>query len=338
MLKPYLNKVLDGQNLSESEMDSLLVLLTGSEVSFAQAGAILAALRMKGESVSELVGGAQMLRRKATFIDCGGREVVDIVGTGGDGGISFNISTTSSLVAAGAGVPIAKHGNRAVSGKCGAADVLAELGFNLEVSVAAMENSICEYGIGFMFAQKMHPILAKVGPLRRELGVRSIFNMLGPLCNPAGATRMVLGVFDNRLTELFAGALQGLGVKHALVVHGNDGLDEISCCDSTRVSELKDGKISSYEIYPEMLLGETFDLSEIAGGDIADNAAILQAVLTGEERGACRSVVLLNAAAACYVGGLADSLADGICLAEKAIDEGKAVEKLQILIRESKIA
>lgn len=147
---------------------------------------------------------------------------------------------------------------------------------------------------------------------------------------------MVVGVFDNRQTELFAGALQGLGVKHALVVHGNDGLDEISCCDTTRVSELKDGKISSYEIYPEMLLGETFELSEIDGGDIAQNAAILQAVLSGEERGACRSVVLLNAAAACYVGGLADSLADGLRLAERAIDEGRAAEKLQILIQESK--
>jgi len=338
MLKPYLEKVLSGQDLSNTEMDALLELLTGNEVSFAQAGAILAALRMKGESVSELIGGAQMLRRNGTFIDCGGREVVDIVGTGGDGGISFNISTTSALVAAGAGVVIAKHGNRAVSGKCGAADVLAELGFNLEVTPAAMENSISEHGIGFMFAQKLHPKFARVAPLRRELGIRTIFNMFGPLCNPAGATRMVVGVFDNRLTELFAGALQGLGVKHALVVHGNDGLDEISCCDTTRVSELKDGRITSYEIYPEMLLGETFELSEIAGGDSRQNAAILKSVLNGEDCGARRAIVLLNAAAACYVAGLADSLADGIHLAEKSIDEGKAAEKLRILIQESRTA
>ncbi|MFA6929004.1 MAG: anthranilate phosphoribosyltransferase [Lentisphaeria bacterium] len=335
MLKPYLNKVLSGQDLSNSEMDALLELLTHNEVSFAQAGAILAALRMKGESVSELIGGAQMLRRNATFIDCGGREVVDIVGTGGDGGISFNISTTSALVAAGAGVVIAKHGNRAVSGKCGAADVLAELGFNLDVTAHAMENSICEHGIGFLFAQKLHPKFSKVAPLRRELGIRTIFNMFGPLCNPAGATRMIVGVFDNRLTELFAGALNGLGIKHALVVHGNDGLDEISCCDTTRVTEVKDGRLKSYEIFPEMLLDETFEIEEIAGGEPPRNAAILQAVLSGEEQGACRAVVLLNAAAACYVAGLADSLVDGIKLAEQSIDQGKALEKLHVLIQES---
>ncbi len=335
MLKSYLDKVLARQDLTNSEMDDLLELLTSSDVSLAQAGALLAALRMKGESVSELLGGAQMLRRNATFIDCGGREVVDIVGTGGDGGISFNISTTSAIVAAGAGVVIAKHGNRAVSGKCGAADVLAELGFNLEVAPAAMENSICEHGIGFMFAQKLHPKFAKVAPLRRELGIRTIFNMFGPLCNPAGATRMVVGVFANNLTELFAGALNGLGVKHALVVHSNDGLDEISCCDTTRVTELKDGRLKTYELYPEMLLGDSYDLMELAGGDAARNAAILQAVLRGEDRGACRAVVLLNAAAACYVAGLADSIADGITLAEKSIADGKAEEKLAVLIQGS---
>lgn len=335
MLRDYLQKVMARQDLSAMEMDALLEQLTGSDVSFAQAGAILAALQMKGESVSELVGGAEMLRRHATFIDCGGREVVDVVGTGGDGGVSFNISTTSAIVAAGAGVVIAKHGNRAVSGKCGAADVLAELGFDLAVSPAAMETCICTHGIGFMFAQKMHPHLGKVAPLRRELGIRTIFNMLGPLCNPAGATRMVVGVYAARLTELYANALQALGVKHAMVVHGNDGLDEISCCDTTRVTELKDGRVRSYEIYPEMLLGESYDMADIAGGDAARNAAILRSVVGGEDHGAPRAVVLLNAAAACYVAGRAKDLAEGIKMATESIDSGAAMAKLETLLAES---
>lgn len=335
MLKKYLNKVLNGQDLACIEMETILEALCGDEVSFAQAGALLAALRMKGESVSELVGAAQMLRRSATFIDCGARETVDIVGTGGDGGISFNISTCSAFVAAGAGLALAKHGNRAVSGLCGAADVLAELGFNLEVSASTMEQSIVENGIGFLFAAKMHPKFGKVAPLRKELGVRTIFNMLGPLCNPAGASRMVVGVFNQQLTELFAAALKELGVKHALVVCGNDGLDEISCCDTTRVSELKDGVIKNYEIYPELLLGESFSPEEIAGGEAIVNARILRDVLEGRERSACRAVVLLNAGAACYVGGIAQSIQDGIKLAEKSIDEGKAAEKLEVLIKES---
>ncbi len=336
MLRKYLQKVMAHQDLSVLEMDALLEKLTGSEVSFAQAGAILTALQMKGESVSELVGGAEMMRRHATFIDCGGREVVDLVGTGGDGGISFNISTTSALVAAGAGVVIAKHGNRAVSGKCGAADVLAELGFDLAVSPAAMEACICTHGIGFMFAQKMHPVMGKAAPLRRELGIRTIFNMLGPLCNPAGATRMVVGVYEARLTELYANALKALGVKHAMVVHGNDGLDEISCCETTRVTELKDGSLRSYEIYPEMFLGESYDIADIAGGDPAQNAAILRSVVDGVERGAPRSVVLLNAAAACYVAGRAKDLAEGIGMAAESIDSGAAAAKLATLIAESR--
>ncbi len=336
MLRNYLQKVMAHQDLSVLEMDALLEKLTGSEVSFAQAGAILTALQMKGESVSELVGGAEMMRRHATFIDCGGREVVDLVGTGGDGGISFNISTTSALVAAGAGVVIAKHGNRAVSGKCGAADVLAELGFDLAVSPAAMEACICTHGIGFMFAQKMHPVMGKAAPLRRELGIRTIFNMLGPLCNPAGATRMVVGVYEARLTELYANALKALGVKHAMVVHGNDGLDEISCCETTRVTELKDGNLRSYEIYPEMFLGESYDIADIAGGDPAQNAAILRSVVDGVERGAPRSVVLLNAAAACYVAGRAKDLAEGIGMAAESIDSGAAAAKLETLIAESR--
>ena len=336
MLREFLEKVLAGHDLSAGEMERVIALLTGGEVPHVQIGAFLAALRMKGESRSELVGAARMLRRHAAFIDSGCREVVDVVGTGGDGGISFNISTTSALVAAGAGVVIAKHGNRAVSGKCGSADVLAELGFNLETTPAQMEYSIREHGIGFLFAQKMHPMLGAVAVLRRELRVRTIFNMLGPLCNPAGASAMVLGVYDAGLTELFAEALVDLGIRRAMVVHGHDGLDEISCSAPTRVTELKNGGLTSYELFPEMLLGRIFPAGLLRGGDAAENAAVLLDVLEGRDHGAPRAVVLLNAGAAIYVGGLAEALPEGMERAATAIDSGAAREKLRLLIEESR--
>ncbi len=336
MLTAYLNKLLARRDLTSGETEKALALLSGGKVSCTQAGAFLAALRMKGESLDELVGGARMLRRRAAFIDCGGADVVDVVGTGGDGGISFNISTTSAFVAAGAGVSVAKHGNRAVSGKCGAADVLAELGFNLDADPAVMESCIQNHGIGFLFAQKMHPVLGSVAVLRKELGIRTIFNMLGPLCNPAGAQGIVLGVYDAKLTELFAAALRELGAKRALVVHGHDGLDEISCCEPTRVSELRDGAITSYELYPEMLLPASFEPAEIAGGDAKHNAKITMDVLTGADQGAPRAVVLLNAGAAIYVAGKCADLREGVRLAAESIDSGRALEKLGILIRESR--
>lgn len=335
MLRKYLNQVVQRRNLSVQQMEEVFEILTQSDVSCTQAGAILTAMRMKGESIDELVGAAGMLRRHATFIDCGGRSAVDIVGTGGDGGISFNISTTSALVAAGAGVTIAKHGNRAVSGKCGAADVLAELGFNLNASAAAMENCIRNHGIGFLFAPRMHPIMGNVAALRKELGIRTLFNMLGPLCNPAGAEGIVLGVYDTGLTELFAEVLLKLGVKRAMVVHGEDGLDEISCSTETRVTELKDGMTQSYALFPEMLLGRSYDEEEISGGDAPHNARILRAILEGKEQGAPRAIVVLNAAAAIYVAGLAPTLKEGLVLAKQSIDQGKALEKLEVLLQES---
>lgn len=334
-MKRYLEKVLAGQDLSISEAGELMELFVSGEVPHVRLGAMLAALRMKGESLSELVGAARMLRRHAAFIDCGGREVIDIVGTGGDGGISFNISTTSAFVAAGAGIGVAKHGNRAVSGKCGSADVLAALGFNLNVAPERMEHAIREYGIGFLFAPKMHPVLGSVAVLRRELGTRTIFNMLGPLCNPAGAKGIVLGVYDAKLSELFAGALAELGVRRAMVVHGHDGMDEISCAVPTRVSELRDGVVRSFELFPELLLEDRFDQRSLRGGDAVCNAAILRAVLEGRDRGAARAVVLLNAGAAIYIGNGAADLRGGIAAAKESIDSGKALEKLKLLIEES---
>ncbi|MBP5300314.1 MAG: anthranilate phosphoribosyltransferase [Victivallales bacterium] len=334
-IRELLNRTMGRNDLSANEMEGILDELAAGTVHPAQAGALLAALRMKGEAVAEIVGGARMMRRHAEYIDCGGMDVVDIVGTGGDGGVSFNISTTSAFVAAGAGVAIAKHGTRAVSGKSGAADVLAALGYNLLCDAAQMENSIRENGIGFLFAQKLHPVMGKIAPIRKSLGIRTIFNLLGPLTNPAGARHLVIGVYDAKLTELFAEALRELGAEHALVVHGQDGLDEISCCDSTRITELRDGEIRSYEFFPQLLTGASYAPEEIAGGTPEENAAITRRILSGEEQGAPRAVVLLNAAAAIYVAGLAESIDGGVRLAAESIDSGAAQAKLEALVAAS---
>ena len=335
MLTRYLNRLFERRDLSPLEMEEALRIVTGGEVAHSQIGAFLAALRMKGVSRSELVGAARMLRRAAAFIDCGRREVVDVVGTGGDGSNSFNISTASAFAAAGAGVTGAKHGNRAASSRCGSADVLAALGYNLEAPVPVIEHEIVENGIGFLYAAKLHPALANVAVIRRELKVRTIFNMLGPLCNPAGAKSIVLGVYAPELTELFAGALLELGVRRALVVHGMEGIDEISCCGPTRVSELKDGGIRTGELLPELLIGASYDPAEIAGGTPEENAAILCSVLNGSNRGGARASVLLNAGATIYVAGGAPTLREGIRLAGESIDSGAALEKLEKLIEAS---
>ena len=335
MLTRYLNRLFERRDLSPLEMEEALRIVTGGEVAHSQIGAFLAALRMKGVSRSELVGAARMLRRAAAFIDCGRREVVDVVGTGGDGSNSFNISTASAFAAAGAGVTVAKHGNRAASSRCGSADVLAALGYNLEAPVPVIEHEIVENGIGFLYAAKLHPALANVAVIRRELKVRTIFNMLGPLCNPAGAKSIVLGVYAPELTELFAGALLELGVRRALVVHGMEGIDEISCCGPTRVSELKDGGIRTGELLTGQLIGASYDPAEIAGCTAEENAASLRSVLNGSNRGGARASVLLNAGATIYVAGGAPTLQEGIRLAGESIDSGAALEKLEKLIEAS---
>lgn len=332
MLRAYLEKLLAGADLTGREMEQAFELLTSGRAAHSQIGAFLTALQLKGVTFDELSGAARMLRRSATFIDCAQRDVVDVVGTGGDRSNSFNISTASSFVAAGAGTPMAKHGNRAASSKCGAADVLAALGVNLDAPAEVVESAIVEHGIGFLYAAKMHPVMGRMRILRQELGVPTIFNLLGPLTNPAGARCQVLGVYSPKLTELFAGALRELGSRHAMVVHGMDGLDEISCSAPTRVAELIDGDIRTYELLPELILGETFDRAELIGGDAAVNAGILLDVLEGRDRGAKRAVVLLNAGAVIYVSGLAADLREGVELAAKSIDSGAARAKLQTLI------
>ncbi len=332
MLTRFLNQVFDGRDLAPVEMEEAFRIITGGVVPHSQVGAFLAALRMKGVSQSELVGAARTLRRAAAFIDCGRREVVDVVGTGGDGSNSFNISTTSAFVAAGAGVTVAKHGNRAASSKCGSADVLSALGYNLDAPIPVIENEIVENGIGFLYAAKLHPMLGSVAVLRRELKVRTIFNMLGPLCNPAGARAIVLGVYSPELTELFAGALKELGVRRAMVVHGLEGIDEISSYGPTRVTELKNGVIRTYELLPDLLIGNSFELDEIKGGTPEENAGILLSVLDGTSQGGPRGSVLLNAGATIYVAGGAPTLQEGIAKAAESIDSGRALKKLQQLI------
>ena len=339
MLKAELEKILAGSDLTAEETGAALEKIASGNVSAVQIGAFLGALRAKGESETELAGAARILRRKCRFIDCGTREVIDTCGTGGDrrdGRSTFNISTTCAFVAAGAGVGVAKHGNRSVSSKCGSADVLAELGYNLDASPETVEDSIQDNGIGFLFAAKLHPVMGAVAVYRRELGVRTIFNMLGPLINPAHASAQLLGVYDAKLTELFARVLRDLGLRRALVVHGHDGMDEITICAPTRISELKDGEIRTYDLHPEIYLDRLYRAEEIPGGDARENAQVLRSVLTGEDHGAARAITLINSGAAILAAGRADDLRDGIRQAEKSIDSGAAMEKLEALIRSSK--
>lgn len=337
MFKEAFNAVLERQDLPEETMSALLEELLEGKVDPVAFGGFLVAVRMKGVARSELTGAARFLLRHAVPIDTGLQPVVDMVGTGGDGGASFNISTTAAFVAAGAGVPMAKHGNRAVSGKSGAADVLAACGFNLDCAPSVMERAIGEIGIGFLFAQKLHPAFAKVGPVRRALGTRTLFNLLGPLVNPAHASAAVIGVYNAADTELMAGALQDLGMRRALVVHGQDGLDELTVTAATRITELdREGNLRTYELYPELLLGQRYPASDLRGGTPAENAAILRAILEGRERGGARAVVALNAGAAIYIAGRAESLAEGYRLAGEAIDSGAALGKLNALVEMSR--
>lgn len=333
-MKTFLKKVTGGDNLTQSEMAAAFDLIMAGEATPAQIAGFIVALRMKGETVDELAGGAESMRRHALFIDTTGLEVVDTCGTGGDSCNTFNVSTTAAFVVAGAGVPVAKHGNRAITSACGSADVLMALGVNLEVDTDVVEDCIRDVGIGFMYAPKLHPAMKYAMGPRRELGVRTIFNMLGPLTNPAGARGQIIGVFSPELTEPFAHVLRLLGSRRAFIVHGQDGMDEITVTTTTRVSELADGRVRTYEFDPMMLIGDYADAADLVGGDPATNAAITRAVLSGEQ-GTRRDIVCLNAGAAIAAGGRADNLKDGFALAQEAIDSGKAMAALDGLIAET---
>ena len=332
MIRESLKKLIGKIDLSEEEMAALVGEIMSGNATDAQIGAIMAALATKGETFSELAGAARAMRRKATRIQTNADVVVDTCGTGGDGSNTFNISTTAAFVVAGCGVTVAKHGNRSVSSKCGSADLLEALGVNLELGPEGVEEAVRQIGIGFLFAPLFHGAMRYAARARKELGVRSIFNMLGPLTNPAGANCQLIGVYAPELTEMFAQALQLLGARRAFVVHGHEGLDEISVCAPTRVSELNNGFIRTYDISPEQLLGRTADPMDMAGGTPAENAEITIKILSGE-KGPRRDVVVVNAGAALVAAGVAQDFREGIRMAEAAIDQGRALQKLEELVR-----
>lgn len=332
MFSKYLAKIIQRQNLSEDEMADMMHSVLTRGATEAQIGAMLVALATKGETFEELAGAARAMRQNARRIHVMGSSVVDPVGTGGDGTNSFNISTTTAFVVAGCGVTVAKHGNRAVSSKCGSADVLEELGVNLNTPPEIVEEAIASVGIGFLFAPLYHSAMKYAAKPRRELGIRSIFNMLGPLTNPASAGCQLVGVYAPQLTEMFAQALKLLGARSAMVVHGHDGLDEISVCAATRISELRDGLIRTYDIQPELYFGEVAEIAAMAGGNPEHNATILNDILGGRQHGPKRNVVLINSAAALMVAGKAADLRRGIQMAAQAIDSGKALDKLRGLV------
>jgi anthranilate phosphoribosyltransferase len=331
MIKEAIAKVVTHENLNEAEMMQAMDEVMGGQATPAQIAAFITALRMKGETVEEVTGAARIMRQKATRIDARAQTIVDTCGTGGDGMRSFNISTTTAFVVAAAGITVAKHGNRAVSSGCGSADCLEALGVNIGVGPEIVEECIQQIGIGFLFAPRLHGAMKYAIEPRREIGVRTIFNILGPLTNPAGATAQLIGVYDPQLTEMFAGVLKNLGTKRAFVVHGSDGLDEATVTGETRVSELKDGIVTTYNIDPIEIFGETYKGEELVGGDASVNAQITRNVLSGKN-GASRQIVLLNAALALMAAGKAAAIKEGVAIAQDGIDSGAAIKKLQALI------
>lgn len=334
--KRALSKVASKKNLSGAESAEVFGEIMSGEVDGAIMAAFLTALKMKGETVDEVVGAASAMRARATFINAGSAAPIDTCGTGGDGMNTFNISTTSAFIAAGAGVPVAKHGNRAATSKCGSGDVLGELGFNLDVHASVMEHCLQEEGIAFLFAPKMHPAMRFAAPVRKALGFRTIFNLLGPLVNPAGATGQVVGVFEAGYTEFVAECLNRMGVRRAFVVHAADGMDEISVCTPTRVSELRDCSIKTSEFNPRKYFPDGANFSELKGGDAKVNAQILLDVLSGKLRNGARDICLLNSAAAIVVGGKTDDFGAALEMARDSLDSGAALKKLKTLVEFSR--
>jgi anthranilate phosphoribosyltransferase len=329
-MKPILEKLAAGESLDEVEMQEALEIMTAGDASPAQMGAFLMGLRVRGETVAEITGAARLMRSKMLRIEVP-EGAVDIVGTGGDGHATYNISTCAALVAAGAGLRVAKHGNRSVSSLSGASDVLAALGVKLDMAPATITRAIHEAGVGFLWAPAHHPAMKAWAPIRAELGVRTLFNLLGPLCNPAAIKRQVVGVFAKSWVEPLAGVLRNLGSERAWVVHGSDGLDELTTTGPTTVAELADGDIRLFEVMPEDAELPRARLSDLKGGDAKANAQALRGVLAGK-LGPYRDIVLLNAAAALVVGDRAANLADGVRLAARSIDEGEAARALETLI------
>ncbi len=329
-IKTLMNRLADGGTLDEDEIVEALALLAGDDAGVEQRAAFLMALRVRGETVDEITGAARSLRSSMVRVSAPDG-AVDIVGTGGDSHGTYNVSTCAAIVAAGAGLIIAKHGNRSVSSKSGASDVLGALSVKIDAPLERVEAAIKDAGIGFLWAPMHHPAMKTWGPVRAELGIRSLFNLLGPICNPAGVKRQVVGVFAREWVEPIAEALSKLGAEHVWVVHGADGMDELTTTGVSTVAELADGSIAVFEVTPEDAGLPRASLADLKGGDAAENAEAIKALLGGKT-GAFRDIVLFNAAAALIVGGKAASLGDGVERAAKSIDSGAARAALDRLI------
>jgi anthranilate phosphoribosyltransferase len=331
MMKDGIEAVVAGRNLTEAEAIAVMTEIMEGNATPAQIAAFIVGLRMKGETVEEITGCARVMREKATFIHTpAGSRPVDTAGTGGDGTQTFNISTTAAFVAAGAGVTVAKHGNRAASSQCGSADLLEALGIRIDLPAAGVEAAIREVGIGFLFAPALHGAMRHaVGP-RREIGVRTIFNILGPLTNPARSQHQLVGIFDGALTAMMAMVLHNLGARRAFVVHGNDGLDELTTTTTTTVSELRSGKVDTYTVHPEDFSLPVDRPEDLRGGEARFNAALTLRLLRGEPMPQ-RHIVLLNAAAAIAAGTEDRTMAECLPLAQQALDSGAALAKLEQL-------
>lgn len=334
MIKEAILKLAKKEDLTYEMAEAVMNEIMSGEATPVQMSAYLTALSLKGETIDEITASAAGMRAHCIKL-LHNMDVLEIVGTGGDGSNSFNISTTSSLVIAAAGVPVAKHGNRAASSKSGAADVLEALGVNISIPPEKSAQLLKDISICFLFAQNYHVAMKYVAPIRKELGIRTVFNILGPLSNPAGANMELMGVYDESLVEPLAQVMAKLGVSRGMVVYGKDSLDEISMCAPTAVCEIKDGWFQSYELTPEQFGYERCDKSQLTGGSPQENAEITKAILEGREKGAKRQAVCLNAGAALYITGKAETIEQGVRMAESLIDDGSALRKLEEFITES---
>lgn len=334
MIKEAIIKLSKKQDLAYAEAEAVMDEIMSGQATPVQMSAYLTALALKGETIDEITASAAGMRAHCIKL-LHNLDVLEIVGTGGDGSNSFNISTTSSLVIAAGGVPVAKHGNRAASSKSGAADVLEALGVKITLTPERSAEILKKINICFLFAQNYHIAMKYVAPIRKELGIRTVFNILGPLSNPAGANMELMGVYDQSLVEPLAQVMANLGVNRGMVVYGQDSLDEISMCAPTSVCEIRDGKFTSYEITPEQFGYERCEKGALTGGTPAENAEITKAILKGEEKGPKRQAVCLNAGAALYIAGKAASIEEGVKLAESLINSGAALKKLEEFVEET---
>lgn len=334
MIKEAIIKLSKKQDLAYAEAEAVMDEIMSGQATPVRMSAYLTALALKGETIDEITASAAGMRAHCIKL-LHNLDVLEIVGTGGDGSNSFNISTTSSLVIAAGGVPVAKHGNRAASSKSGAADVLETLGVKITLTPERSAEILKKINICFLFAQNYHIAMKYVAPIRKELGIRTVFNILGPLSNPAGANMELMGVYDQSLVEPLAQVMANLGVNRGMVVYGQDSLDEISMCAPTSVCEIRDGKFTSYEITPEQFGYERCEKGALTGGTPAENAEITKAILKGEEKGPKRQAVCLNAGAALYIAGKAASIEEGVKLAESLIDSGAALKKLEEFVEET---